>query len=139
MKKGIIVKLILSAILIIVGVFGLVYNVVIVYNGDLKYLSYKSVESTVTSVQSMYADGNTYYQAVFSYDIGGVSYTHNSDYTTDDSKYIIGATSIVRYDPNNPNSSFLMEDGVIFNYLYLGISCIILTIGIKFFDKYFRM
>jgi len=131
--------MIVAAIMIVVGVFGLVYNIVIVYNGDLKYLSYKSADATISSVQSSYIDGNTYYQAVYSYDIGGVSYTYSSKYTTDSEKYTIGEKSMIRYNANNPSSSYLMEDSILFNYLYLGVSCIILIIGIKIFDKQYRM
>ena len=139
MKKGVIVKMIIAAILIVVGVFGVVYNLVIVYNGDLKYLRYKGVDATITSVNSSYSDGDSLYQAVYSYEISGVGYTYSSSYTSDSSKYVIGDKAVIRYDSKNPSNSFLMEDGIIFNYLYLCISCFILIIGIKNFDKQYRI
>ena len=139
MKKGVIVKMIISAILIVIGVFGVVYNLVIVYNGDLKFLGYKGVDAYISSVNSTYSDQESLYQAVYSYNIGGVDYTYTSSYTSDLSKYTVGDKSVLRYNPKNPSSSFIMEDGIIYNYLFLGISCIILIIAIKIFDKQYRM
>ena len=138
MKKGVIVKMIIAAILIVVGVFGLVYNIVIVYNGDLKFLNYKSVNATVSSVNSSYSDGKNYYQATYEYQVNGSNYSYSSGFTTDSSKYIISDTAVIRYNPNNPGSAYLMEDGMVYNYLYLGISCIVLIFGIKLFDGQYR-
>jgi len=135
MKKSRIVGTIIAAVIIVIGVFALVYNGVLVFNEDLKYFSYKSVDASVSSVQSSYVDGETFYKATYSFSINGASYACNSDPTDDDEEYIIGSTATVRYDPNNPSSCFVVESGSVFHYLYLGLSCIVLIIGIKLFDK----
>ena len=117
MKKGSLFKLIVSSILIIIGVFVFVFNIVIVYNGDLKYLGYKSVVATVTSVQSKSSDGKEYYQASYNYEIKNESFAYNSNFTSDKNKFVIGEEGIIRYNPKNPIQCFLMEDSVLFNYL----------------------
>lgn len=139
MKKSKIVGTIISAIVIVVGVFAVVYNAVIVYNSDLKYISYKNIEGTVSVIQSSYVDGKSYYRATYSFTVDGMNYSCASDFTDDVDKYIVGETATIRYDAKSPNNCFIVMDSRIWNYLYLGISCIILIIGIKVFDKQIRV
>lgn len=138
MKKGIIVKFIIAAILITVGVFGCVYNLIFCYKGDLKYFGYKDMDVKVTSVKTTEIDGKIYYQAFFNYEIDNTSFSYSSDLTSDSSKYIVDKEFTIRYNPKNPTDISIKEIDVVYNYLYLGISCVILIIGIKIFDKTFR-
>jgi len=138
MKKGVIVKIIIAAILIVVGVFGCVYNVIFCYKGDLKYLGYRDLKVNVTSVRTTEIEGKTYYQAFFNYEIDNTSFSYSSDLTSDSSKYIVDKEFTIRYNPKNPTDIFIKERDVVNNYLYLGISCVISIIGIKLFDKTYR-
>jgi cytochrome c oxidase assembly protein Cox11 len=135
MKKSKIVVTIISAIIIVVGVFALVYNAVIVYNSDLKYLTYKNIEATISTVQSSYIDGNVYYRATYTFSIDGISYNCPSDFSADENKYVVGDTAAIRYNSKNPTDCYVSENSRTFNYLYLGFSCILLIIGIKLFIK----
>ncbi len=139
MKKSKIVGTIVAAVVIVVGVFVLVYNAVIVYNSDLKYISYKSVEGTVSTVQSSYVDGVSYYMATYSFIVDGTSYNCDSGLTDDGTKYQVGGTATIRYNPKIPSNCFIESNSRIWNYLYLGISCIVLIIGIRLFDKQIKM
>ena len=139
MKKSKIVGTVISAIVIVVGVFAVVYNAVIVYNADLKYLTYKNIEGTVTAVQSSIVDGKNYYRATYSFIVNGTSYSCSSGYTEEEDKYIAGESATIRYNTKNPSSCYVADESRVWNYLYLGISCIILIIGIKFFDKKTRV
>jgi len=138
MKKSKMVVTIVAAIIIIVGVFAMVYNFVIVYNSDLKYLTYKSINATVSTVQSAYVDGDSFYKATYSFSINGTGYSCDSGFTTDQNKFIENPTATVRYDPKNPSNCYLVTESRTWNYLYLGISCIFLIFGIKLFDKQLR-
>ena len=138
MKKGIIIKLVLAAVLIVVGVFGLVYNSIIVYTGDLKYFGYRDMKVSVSSVQTTPVEDKMFYQAFFNYEIDNTSYSYSSNLTSDESKYVVGQEVVIRYNPKNPVQCNIKEKEVLYNYLFLGISCIILIIGIKLFDKQFR-
>ena len=60
MKKGVIVKIIIAAILIVVGTFGCVYNIIFCYRGDLKYFGYKDLKVNVTSVRTTEIEGKKY-------------------------------------------------------------------------------
>lgn len=140
MKKSKMIGVVISAIVIIVSVFAVVYNAVIVYNSDLKYISYKNVEATVTGVQAAaYADGKSYYSATYSFTIDGATYSCSSPLTADFDEYKTGDVATVRYDTKNPNNCFLDSSSGVWSYLYLGISCVILIIAIKVFDKLFRV
>ena len=139
MKKSKIVGTIIAAIIIIVGSFALVYNAVIVYNSDLKFLSYKNIDATIASVNSTYIDGVSYYRGVYSFNIDGIGYSCNSSYSSDVDEYVVGMTGTVRYNPKSPSNCFLADDSRTWNYLYLGISCIALIIGIKIFEKMTRV
>ena len=138
MKKSKIVGTIISSIVVVAGVFFVVYNAVIVYNSDLKYLSYRSVDATISTVQSTYIDGKNYYMATYSYVIDGMTYKVDTGFTSDEKKYIVGSTGTVRYDTKVPSNSYIDDGKFIWNYLYLGISCIMLIFGIRFFDKQLR-
>lgn len=139
MKKSKMIGVIISAIVIIVSVFAVVYNAVIVYNSDLKYISYKNIEGTVSSVQAAsYSDGKSYYNATYTFTINGSIYNCNSSLTEDFDEYKTGDVATVRYDTKNPNNCFIDSGDSIWSYLYLGISCVILIIAIKVFDKLFR-
>lgn len=138
MKKSKLIGVIISAIVIIVSVFAVVYNAVIVYNSDLKSITYKNIEGTISVVQSSFVDGKSYYNAVYSFSIDNTSYSCNSDITDDVDKYKVGETAIIRYNPKNPSNCYIDTNKYLWNYLYLGVSCVILIIAIKFFDKFFR-
>ena len=136
MKKCEMIKIVLSAILIVVGVIGVVYNLVIVFNGDLKYFNYKTTNASVTSIQELNNKDQDYYQISFNYKIGDGVYSYSTIIL--ESKYNIGDEVLIRYNPDKPVNCFLMDESVLFNYLYLAISCIICIIGIKIFDKQYK-
>jgi len=139
MKKSKMVATIISAIVVVVGVFAVVYNFVIVYNADLKYITYKNAEGTVTSVQSNSFEGNNSYRAVYTFGVNGANYAYYSPLTTDEEKYTVGMKGNIKYNSKNPSDCVLVDDSMNMNYLYLGISSIILIIGIKMFDKQLRV
>ncbi len=138
MKKSKLIGVIISAIVIVVSVFAVVYNAVIVYNTDLKNIAYKNIEGTISVVQSSFVDGKSYYTAVYSFSIDNTSYSCNSELTDDVDKYKVGETAVIRYNPKSPSNCYVDNSKNLWNYLYLGISCVILIIAIKFFDKFFR-
>ena len=138
MKKSKIVLTIMAAVIIVVGVFTMVYNFVIVFNSDLKYLTYRSVEASVATVQSAYSDGDSFYKASYSFYVDGMGYGCDSGFTADPDKYTVGDKAMVRYNPKNPTMCYLVGEDKTWNYLYLGVSCIVLIIGIKMFDKQLR-
>ena len=103
MKKGVIVKIIIAAILIVVGTFGCVYNIIFCYRGDLKYFGYKDLKVNVTSVRSTEIEGKKYYQAFFNYEIDNTSFSYSSDLTSDSSKYIVDKEFVITYNPKTIN------------------------------------